>query len=409
MLETTPLLPTTSDTRHEHQADELRTSAPIELLFDLTLVIGVSVISGQFADSLIRGDSIQHALFDFLFATMFIWLSWLPFVWFCSGCYSDDALFRVGTLAQMAGVLVMVNGINKFFTSMDVREVILGFVMARMAYIVFFRLRVAFDDPVRRAPNLKHAGFTFLLQLHWISLLCLPSEWTWPAGIALGFLELLVPALVELSNTQETPFHPFHIAERYALLTIIIFGEAILAISIATQFALHGDAFNLASIEVAMGGLGILFVLWWLYFLVPFGELLQKSPQKSFVWGYAHFFIHVPLVLVASSLAMCADISGGTLATVRALASPVAQPVLEFEATLICAIAICSYLLVLHFLKFFLAGFKERDFLAVVGTCASVLLVALFSPVVMREGETLVCFLLVLVGLLVFKGGNSEL
>ena len=51
-------------------------------------------------------------------------------------------------------------------------------------------------------------------------------------------LELLVPVVAERGR-RITPFHPHHIAERYALLTIIVLGEVILASVQAVQGALE--------------------------------------------------------------------------------------------------------------------------------------------------------------------------
>ena len=57
---------------------------------------------------------------------------------------------------------------------------------------------------------------------------------------ALVVLELLVPIVAERHGI--TPFHPHHIAERYALLTIIVLGEVILASVQAVQGALGQGA-----------------------------------------------------------------------------------------------------------------------------------------------------------------------
>ncbi|KAJ3074303.1 hypothetical protein HDU98_011567 [Podochytrium sp. JEL0797] len=387
--------------RNAHEAN--RGSTPIELLFDLTIVIGVSVVAEQFAAELIRGSSIGVTVFKFLFTSMALWLAWLPFVWFCSGYYVDDALFRIGTLGQMAGLLVISNGIAVFFTdNLNSTEVIIGYVIARVFYIVFFRLRAALQNPSRRYSNLKHAGFTFVLQVLWLARLALPSglHWTLGVGVVVGTLEFLAPLLAESGNGHETPFHPHHIADRYAELTVIIFGEGIASISSATRNALQGESLNLESIRVALAGLLILFSLWWMYFLVPFGALLHKRPQASFIWGYMHFFIHTPLILVAASLAMCAKISGD-ISSELTPDSPSLEN-LESEALLLAAIGISIYLQTLNFLTQYLSGFLLRNFFAKTITCAVVLLMAFFVPGAMTVGWALLCLCLPLACLLSF-------
>ncbi|KAJ3024720.1 UNVERIFIED_CONTAM: hypothetical protein HDU68_007857 [Siphonaria sp. JEL0065] len=391
-----------------------RAATPIELLFDLTIVVGINSIAVAFSSSLIEGADVARTVFSFITAVFSLWLSWLPYVWFASGYGTDDALFRIGTLGQMAGVLVIANGIPSIFNSKslatkDFTEVVLGYVIARIFYIFLFRLRAAIQDPSHRKSNLKHAGFTFVLQCFWVGMLYLPQSFGWTVSgiVVLGSLEFLAPFLAEYGNVGEemTPFHPHHIAERYSLFTIIIFGEGILAISIATKLALKGESLNSELIKIGLAGLIILFVLWWMYFLVPFGTLLHHQPKVSFVWGYTHFFIHAALVLVASSLGLSAELSGhfATAASSGAhkkratissesLIEETTQPTqssLESKAVIFTAVGISLYLLVLYLLVSFLMGFRLSYFIMKVFVGLTCLLVAIFLPGHASVGDTL--------------------
>ena len=86
------------------------------------------------------------------------------------------------------------------------------------------------------------------------------------------------------------PFHPHHIAERYGLFTLIVLGETVSAATIAIQEAMseHEDAKEL--VLLAIGGLLIVFVAWWIYFAHEMADLLaaQDSP---FFWGYGHYAV----------------------------------------------------------------------------------------------------------------------
>ncbi|KAI9339059.1 bacterial low temperature requirement A protein-domain-containing protein [Obelidium mucronatum] len=408
--------------RHEQH----RTATPLELLFDLCIVVGVNSIAVAFAASLSRGDNLGHVVFGYFTGTFGLWFSWLAYVWFASGFGTDDALFRLGTLGQMVGVLVIANGIpsvfnSKYYATKDFTEVIYGFIIARVFYVVLFRLRAAYQDPTHRKSNLKHAAFTLLLQVLWVSIMYFPqgTAWTIATLAVMGSLEFLLPFLAESGNEKPTPFHPHHIAERYALLTIIIFGEGILAISIATKLALKGEGLNTELIKVGLGGLVILFVLWWMYFLAPFGALLHHRPQASFIWGYTHFFIHASLVLVASSLGFAAEISGhfsspherrASSSSDTASTGP-AQSTLESQAMILTAVGISLYLISLNLLTSFLMGFRLGYFLTKVFVSVSCLLIAIFLTGHVTVGETLLVMcvpvLIQLVLTLVGSGQNE--
>ena len=43
---------------------------------------------------------------------------------------------------------------------------------------------------------------------------------------------------------------------------------------------------------IVLGGVGLTFGMWWIYFLLPAGEVLHHRRDRSFVWGYGHFFVY---------------------------------------------------------------------------------------------------------------------
>ncbi|KAI8843815.1 low temperature requirement A [Chytriomyces cf. hyalinus JEL632] len=292
-------------------AEAHRASTPLELLFDLTMVVAVATVSAEFDHYIIEGGSIGPAVVRFCFSFMSIWIAWLGFVWFGTGYDVDDALFRLGTLGQMVGVLVIANGIPTSFKKFDYAQLTYGFVIMRVFYIFLFRLRAAYQHRATRAKNLKYAGLTFLLQLGWVGRLYLPQTDAWivTTFTLLGVCELIVPFVAENGSSTNAPFHPHHVAERYGLFTIIVLGEVILSVSNAARLALDGNALNGETIKIGLGGMIILFCLWWLYFLIPFGHLLAKNTGRGFLWGYLHLAIHGPIAAFAAGLAIVVQAS----------------------------------------------------------------------------------------------------
>lgn len=107
-----------------------------------------------------------------------------------------------------------------------------------------------------------------------------------------------------------TPFHPHHIAERYALLTIIVLGEVILASVQAVQGAL-GQGAEVGLLAIVVGGLLIVFSMWWLYFKREHAGLFEGGIRSTFVTGYGHYLVFVSVAATGAALAAAVDLVQG--------------------------------------------------------------------------------------------------
>ncbi|KAI8616189.1 bacterial low temperature requirement A protein-domain-containing protein [Chytriomyces sp. MP71] len=354
-----------------------RASTNLELLFDLTLVIAISTISAQFSEHvLINGaGSVGEAVLRGTMTFSACWICWMGFVWFATGYDVDDFIMRIGTLGQMAGVLVIANGVPAGFQYLDFAEITWGYVIMRVFYIVFFRLRAAYQNPPTRIQNLKHAGLTILLQVGWVGRLWSPSTendkaWVVSTFSILGCLEFLLPFVAENFGTSNLPFHPHHVAERYGGFTIIIIGECILSISTATKNALSGGSLDFESIKIGLGGLIFLFTLWYLYFIIPFGHLLSRQPHRAFLWGYGHYVIHAPLTFVAAGLSIAAQVRNAKEDTAA----------LGKASILIIGVSSSLYIVLLNLLSLMLTKFRFQYFGPKIAACTVLLLMSAFLP-----------------------------
>src|SRR5829696_395522 len=102
--------------RDPHQSH--RTATPLELLFDLTFVVAFGIAADELAHFLAEGH-VPAGLVGFGFATFAISWAWIQFSWFASAYDTDDWIFRLLTLLQMVGVLVLALGIADVFASID--------------------------------------------------------------------------------------------------------------------------------------------------------------------------------------------------------------------------------------------------------------------------------------------------
>src|SRR5688572_25581283 len=124
--------------RDRHEAH--RVATPLELLFDLTFVIAFGLAASQFAHALAEGHY-GTALLGFGFASFGICWAWVNFSWFASAYDTDDWIFRVATMVQMIGVLVMAIGLPRLFKSVEQGQpvdnsiMVLGYVIMRVAMV----------------------------------------------------------------------------------------------------------------------------------------------------------------------------------------------------------------------------------------------------------------------------------
>ncbi|WP_299540385.1 low temperature requirement protein A [uncultured Streptomyces sp.] len=267
--------------------EEHRASTPLELLFDLCFVVAVAQAGVRLVHAVAEGHP-GHGVSGYLFVLFAVWWAWVNFTWFASAYDSDDVPYRIATLVQMAGVLVLAAGIPRAFEGSDYAVAVLGYLIMRVALTLQW-LRAAHGEtgPARTAA-LRYAGGLVVVQLCWFALLLLPAEARTWCVLPLILAELAVPAFAE--RRHMTPWHAEHIAERYGLFTIIMLGETIAAATVAVQSALDESAALGELLPIAAGGLVIVFAAYWIYFAVPVHEYLTSSRQ-AFLWGYGHYVI----------------------------------------------------------------------------------------------------------------------
>lgn len=150
---------------HEHE----RASTPLELLFDLTFAIAFAAAAEHLAELVAKGY-VAAGFLAFGFAMFAICWAWVNSSWFASAYDTDDWAFRLMTMVQMVGVLILALGLPRMFDSID-RSVRLdnaimvsGYVVMRVALVGQW-LRAAWQDRHRRRACLTYALAIFVVQV----------------------------------------------------------------------------------------------------------------------------------------------------------------------------------------------------------------------------------------------------
>jgi len=305
-----------------------RAATPLELLFDLCFVVAVAQAADRLHHALVQGH-IADGVVSYGSVFFAIWWAWMNFTWFASAYDTDDVAYRLLTLLQIGGVLLLAAGVPDGFDRQDFTIVTVGYVLMRVAMVTQW-LRVAHDHPAGRTTALRYAAGIAVLQLGRIALLALPLSWRGPGFLLLAGLELAVPVWAERS-TRPTAWHPDHIAERYGLFTLIVLGECVLAATTTVQAAIGTGGLSASLAVVAAGGLVLLFALWWSYFDRPAAEGLRTSPRSAFGWGYWHLLVFASLAAVGAGLQVLAEtVDQHTRLSGQAAAMTLAVPVALF-------------------------------------------------------------------------------
>jgi len=294
-----------------------RAATPLELLFDLAFVVAFSQAGGELAHYLAEGHT-APAIGGFAFAMFAICWAWINFSWFASAYDTDDWFYRITTLVQMVGVVVLALGIPPLFHSIDEGVyldnsiLVAGYVVMRVAMVAQW-LRAARQDPDRRATSLAYAVTIIVAQVGWVALAIAHTTFWVTVGIALVLfaIELAGPYIAEIvigekSGRGGTPWHAHHIAERYGLLTIIALGEGVFGTVTAVSAVVAHQGWSSEAVLLVTAGVGLTFGVWWSYFILPAGKILHRYRRRAFVWGYGHILVFSSIAATGGGLHVAA-------------------------------------------------------------------------------------------------------
>ena len=361
-----------------------RVSSPLELLFDLTFVVAIAQVASQLAAAIAHGELVG-TVGPFLMVFFAIWWAWNQFTWLASAYDTDDALYRVLTMVQMAGVLVLAAGVPLAMHG-SYGYVTLGYLVMRVGLLGML-VRAMKEDPESRPTTQRYVIGIAAVQVLWLLRLLLPPALGVPAFVLLAVAELVVAPWA--SRARDLAWHPHHIAERYGLFTIILLGESVLASTTALQRGITENGISVELGVIAVAGLVLLFALWWLYFAEPAGEGLERHRDRSYIWGYGHYLVFASLAAIGAGLEVTVESAGGHLA-----ASP----------TLVCFAVAVPLVLFLGLLWASHAPIVERVVVhpaAIAVAAAGILLVPSAAPSI-GVATALSAMVVVVVALLVF-------
>ncbi len=270
----------------EESEAEPRHATWLELFYDLVFVVAVS----QLAHNLSKDVSLT-GFFGFVMLFLPVWWTWIGTTFYANRFDSDDIGRRLLMGVQMLAVAALAVNVHHGLDSSSV-----GFALsyaAARAVLVMEYLWAGWHIPTARGLTTRYAsGFAIAATL-WLISAFVPI----PFRFILWALGLLVDFATPLSAKQfqlQFPPHLEHLPERFGLFTIIVLGEAVIAV----VNGVSEMEWNGMSVFAAVCGFGIAFSLWWVYFENVGGSALRAAGASGRlavyqIWLYGHF----PLVI----------------------------------------------------------------------------------------------------------------
>src|SRR5688500_2923925 len=90
--------------------EEHRTATVLELFFDLCFVVDVAQAASGLHQA-VAEDHLGEGVVGYVLVFFAIWWAWMNFTWFASAYDTDDIAYRLTTLVQIAGALILAAGV----------------------------------------------------------------------------------------------------------------------------------------------------------------------------------------------------------------------------------------------------------------------------------------------------------
>ena len=277
---------------HVHGQGVEKRATWLELFYDLIFVAAFIQLGNGLST---HADAPGMLLFAGVFVPM--WVSWTGFTFFENRFTVDDFLHRMLVFGQMgcvgamalSGAGVLDGRLAPFALATGVSLLLVALMYAR----TIGQIEEARDY------NALWGGVFAVGGVIWIAAAFVPTA----IGMALGALATVVVLTAPVTKrsrelNEKYPIDFEHLGERYALLTIIVLGEAFVKLVGGLAAEGSGSTAYLQAGAVLLITCGV----WWVYFDDVAGARLRKGRFHWLIWFYAHLPLQMAIVALGVSV-----------------------------------------------------------------------------------------------------------
>ena len=260
----------------------------LELFFDLVFVLAVSKVAAV----LVReSDLIGFVKYVALFIP--IWWAWIGFTFHADRFESETPEYRVLTFASMLAVASLATTVGGAFTPEGSTAFAVCYALVLLTLVAQY-IVTAVLVPLGRALALQFVfGLAGAALLFFASILFdAPAKYVvWALGVAVA----LATPYFNLRLARIIPIDQSHIPERLGLFTIIVLGEAVIAVANGAA----GVPWSPLHIAVGAFGFAMAACIWWITFEFVEDDLIKDfALLPRLIYLYGHFIVVAAIVVV---------------------------------------------------------------------------------------------------------------
>ncbi len=270
---------------------ERRHASWLELFFDVVFVVAITELSGQ----LVR----DHSPAGFLrFAGLFVpvYVAWQGYMAYATRFDTDDLLFRVAYFAAMLAIAAMAVLIVDVARGVHSAQFVVAYVLLRSFMLGLYWRAWRSVPEARSLIRFYGVGYSVGVAI-WLASLAVPTPGRYVVWGIAQVLELSLPPLSTRLH-RRIPTSGSHLPERWALFTLIVLGESVVAVAVSTS----GAHWRVDSVAAAVLGFTAVAAVWWLYFDRQADVVLRGSTMSVVVYSYAHLPLLMGLAAMSAGL-----------------------------------------------------------------------------------------------------------
>ncbi|MBE9063352.1 low temperature requirement protein A [cf. Phormidesmis sp. LEGE 11477] len=266
----------------------------LELFFDLVFVLAIAELA-----HMLHADLSWTGIVSFAVLFVPVWWLWIDFSYFADQFNIERGIYRIVLLVTMFGLIVMALSVSHALDGGSARFAI-AYTVLRFIITTLYWQAWRCVPPFRVLTWRYATSFSISLVL-WILSILVPEParfWLW----AIALLIEIGNGPVTYLTVRDVPAQNSHMDERFGLFTIIVLGEAIVAVAAGVA----GTTWTWQSILSGISGFLIAVSFWWMYFERANESAINQALKggkmalfRSFVYGYSHVFAFMGIAMTS--------------------------------------------------------------------------------------------------------------
>jgi low temperature requirement protein LtrA len=246
-----------------------------------------------------------------------VYVAWQGYTAYASRFDTDDLALRLAYFGAMLAILAMAVLIEDVAHGIHSAAFAVAYVVLRSIMLALYARAWRSVPEARALIRFYGLGYGVGAAL-WLVSLAFDTPWRYVIWVIAQVLELSLPPLSTKLH-RRIPVSASHLPERWALFTLIVLGESVVAVAIA----ISGANWHFSSAATAVLGFASVASVWWLYFDRQASVVLRGSTMSIVVYSYAHIPLLMGLAAISAGVRLLIERAGadhlGTGASVALL------------------------------------------------------------------------------------------